>query len=432
MIGEIIDAIKGKAGWYDVIEIDGESEPLSFKNNRFHSVQHKQNRGYGVRVNAAGRTGFSHTNDPRSLRDTAERALALAAFGEKEDLILPGPEKKVRTREPYSAEIEGYRTNEGMQQAREAITTLSGEFPGVTVDIGITRSVSSMRLINSSGLECAYRSSHYSAGVSATFVHPDGSKVDIWEGKSTLKPEPIDDCVKTVREKLAHSMKTASCCAGSVPLIVTPKAATRLLGILLSGLNGKSLYKKISPFTGKLGERLFNPRLTVEDDPTLADSPYGYPFDDEGIPARKKTLIDHGTVSCFINDLRYASLLGSDPTGNGSRGYSTLPSPSFSTITVTAGDNPIESLINSIDEGILADQFIGLGQSNTITGDFSAALDLAFLVRKGEIVGRVTNCMVTDNLFKLLEREFSLSTERERHGSMVVPYLFFPSVTFSC
>ena len=130
----------------------------------------------------------------------------------------------------------------------------------------------------------------------------------------------------------------------------------------------------------------------------------------------------------FITDLKYGERLGVGSTGNASRGYSSIPSPSFNGIVVEPGDEPFESLIKGIKRGIIAEQFIGLGQSNTLLGDFSANLDLAYLVEDGEIKGRVKDCMISGNIIDLLKGEFYLSSDRERKGSSLLPYAMFPEI----
>ncbi len=425
-----LSMLKKKAQWFDIIEVSGFSEPVSFKNSRIHSIQHKKNLGYGVRVNVGGKTGFSHTNDIAGLSRAAHRALELAPFGDPENFDLP--QNGEAPWSPFNPAIDGYSLSGELVKGESVIDSLKGEFPGAVVDIGISSSVSAARLVNSRGFDQSYQSSHYSAGVSLTYIFPDGSKVDIWEGLSSQKPEGLEEPAARVREKLLNAMKTVSCGRGTVPVIFTPRAFSRLIGILLTGLNGRSIHKKISPFAEKLGERLFNPSLTITDDPTLRNSPFSYPFDDEGTAAQRKNLVEDGSVASFITDLKYASLLGLPPTGNGTRGYSTLPSPSFTNVLVKEGSAPSGSMIEGMKSGILVDQFIGLGQSNTLTGDFSGILDLAYRIDGGAIAGRVKDCMITDNLFTMLAGDFTLSSDRHQAGSFYAPYALFPSLNFSC
>lgn len=422
-------SILKKCRWYDVIEVSGDNMPVSFKNNRLHTIMEKQNRGFGIRLNIDGRTGFSYTNDPGKIDRAVRKAEATSVYGEMENFKLPCSLPPCFN--PYSSEIERFSVRNEVDKGREVIDSLLRAFPRVTADISINRSTGSVRLFNSGGLDISYRNSYYSASVSATLISGSGVKIDIWEGKSSLKPESMEDLKRKVKNRLESALKLKKVAGGKRRVILTPKAVTGLMRIITGGLNGRSVWKGISPFCQKRGEKIFSSGITITDDPTQNDSPFSYPFDDEGVPGKKKILINEGTIETFINDLKYSERLKQEPTGNGTRGFASLPSPSFSNITIGEGPIDIEKIIAESNNAILIDQFIGLGQSNTLTGDFSANLDLAYLIERGEISGRVKDCMITGNLFELLAGELVLSQQREKRGAALVPYICFPSVNFT-
>ena len=415
--------------WFDLIEASGMSTPLSFKNNRIHSLKRSQSRGYGIRINWGGRTGFSFTNDPGGIDGAVMRALELARYGEGESFTLPGP--ALKNFDPYDERIENFVSGEEMEKGYAAIGAVLSRHPGATIDAGITRSTGSMRILNSRGLDASYRSSSYSFSISATLVGSDGAKLDVWEGMSSLYPGGHEAALEKLLGKIEKGGKIRKLESGRHPVIFTPKAASGILGIVTSGLSGRSVAKGTSPFAGKLGEKMFNSSFSFHDNPLMRDSPFSYPFDDEGVPGRDKALIEAGVIRGFIADLKFAEKLRMEPTGNGTRGYSDLPSPGFSNKVYAPGTAGIDEIIRSVDRGILADQFIGLGQSNTLTGDFSAGLDLAYAIEKGEITGRIKDCMITDNLFRLLAGDMAFSNEAERAGSSQVPYLWFPAVNYT-
>ena len=78
--------------------------------------------------------------------------------------------------------------------------------------------------------------------------------------------------------------------------------------------------------------------------------------------------------------------------------------------------------------GILVDQMIGLVQSNTITGDFSCNLSLAFSFDKNGIQGRIKDCMLSGNLYQLLNRDLLFSSETKQTGNFNCPYAMFSSM----
>jgi PmbA protein len=430
LIDRIIRSLPRKYRWFDMIRTESVNSSLSYKNNRLYSLSEKQSGGFGIRVNTEERTGFSYTNDEEGIEEAVKRAVSLAAYGDIEAFDLPEPLREIPF-EPFDKNIEKFSVFGEIIKAESIMAAVRERYPEASVDVSIGKSWGQSRLLNSCGFDASYRNSYYSISASATVVQRDGTKIDVWEQASALAPCSGDHIPRRLIELISQAQTVRKAGSGIMPVIFTPRAFSRLLGLVLAGLDAKSVHKGISPYTGRLNDRMFSDRLTVLDDPSLGDSPFSYPFDDEGVQAQRKFLIKNGTVENYITDLRFAAKLGIRPGGNASRGYASLPHPSFSNIAVEAGSSSFQDLMKGFGRGILVDQFIGLGQSNTITGDFSANLDLAFLFEKGEIIGRVKDCMISDNIFTMLEGVFMLSAEREQNGSIVLPHAAFPAVNYS-
>lgn len=427
---DILNNYRSACGWFDAIYAEGESLPISFRNNHIYSIIGRQSSGFGIRANKETKTGFSYSNVPSRINETVRRAISLTRFGEKEEFHVPSAVPALQF-EPYSDTIHTFSADREIEQAEAVIGRIVSAFPRATVDMGVGKSAGQRRMCNSNGIDCAYRHSSYSVSISATLISSDGLRLSISEGVSSLGPGDYANTVDRMLWKLEHAQTIRTIESGKIPVVFTPKACASLVGIVASGLSARNVAKGISPFAGKLGEALFNSHFSLDDRPLIVESPHSYPFDDEGIQARNKTLIHNGAIAGFISDLKYAHRLGIEPSGNGSRGYSSLPAPSFSNIVIGAGERPFAEIIGGIKAGILVDQFIGLGQSNTITGHFSANLDCAYLILNGEITGRVKDCMIADNLFSLLADDMETSSDCLWYGSVYSPYLFFPAINFT-
>ena len=70
---------------------------------------------------------------------------------------------------------------------------------------------------------------------------------------------------------------------------------------------------------------------------------------------------------------------------------------------VLPGDTSLDEMLRGLDEAILVEQVIGLGQGNVLSGEFSNNVSMGFLVRNGEVVGRVKNTMIAGNVYELLK-----------------------------
>lgn len=425
----ILKAVPKNASWFDAVYVKGKSTPVSFKNNRIYSVNESENSGFGVRVNVGGKTGFSFTNDPSGIADTVKRAIASAPYGEIENYKIPSG--TIKNFDPYDEGINLFDPASEIEAAGRFIREIESAFPSISVDMSVSSSTGSFRLINSEGVDLEYHDSLYSVSVSCSYVMKGGVKVDTWESLSDLKPADYKHLSTLLINRIERSLTIEKLNSGKYPVILPPSASARFIGIIASGLNGQAVWKGVSPLADKKGVKVFNEEFSIIDDPCIPGSPYTTPFDGEGINPERRHLINKGVVEGFIVDLKYAKKLGIDPTGNAARGYSTLPSPSFNGLTMEPGESGFHEMIKGIDRGIVAEQFIGLGQSNTLNGDFSANLDLAFLVENGEIKGRLKDCMISGNVYDLMKGEIKTSREMERKGSYLLPYIYLDGVSFT-
>ncbi len=429
MRDRIEKVIPSGVNWYDAVYVSGRSTPVSFKNNRLYSISESENSGFGIRINRESRTGFSYTNEIDNISDTTKRALSMCVYGDVEKFSLPVSASA--SFEPYDEAITEFNITEEISRAGKIIDNIKSVYPQINVDLGISSSTGTVRLLNSGGVDVSYRESYYGFSLSCLYVMPDGTRIETWESRSEMKPVDCSSLAETVMDKIEKALNAGKIGSGIYPVIFPPQAFGRLLSFIGSGLNGVSVWKGISPFAGKTGEKLFSESFTMTDCPYIEGSPYNVPFDGEGVPVKENFLVKNGVIKNFINDLKYAERLGIEPTGNASRGYSSLPSPSFHGIIVEPGEKYYRDIISGIDRGIVAEQFIGLGQSNTLTGDFSANMDLAYLVENGRIKGRVKDCMISGNIIELMKGEFILSKDVERRGSSLLPYCFFPAVNIT-
>jgi len=206
-----------------------------------------------------------------------------------------------------------------------------------------------------------------------------------------------------------------------MPVIFTPKAAGVLIEPLLLALNGKHVQKGSSVLAGRLGERVLDERLSILDDATIPFAPASGPTDDEGVPTRRLRLFKDGVLESYLLDLQVGGLLGLESTGNGHRSYASRPAPSPSNTVVAPGTDAYEDMVASMERGLIVDQTLGSGQSNTLAGEFSVNVALGFLVEGGKIRGRAKDCMVAGNVYELLARVEGIGRERQWVGADCLP-----------
>ena len=100
------------------------------------------------------------------------------------------------------------------------------------------------------------------------------------------------------------------------------------------------------------------------------------------------------------------------------------PGPGFTNVLIRGGKKTESELLASIDHGLLVEGVIGMGQGNTISGAFSNTVNLAYLVEKGEVVGRVRDVSIAGNSYEVLKGGIELGRDPQTSfGSMRVPAL---------
>lgn len=153
------------------------------------------------------------------------------------------------------------------------------------------------------------------------------------------------------------------------------------------------------------------------------------PCDDEGTSHRRNVLFEGGVLRGFLYDLKTAAQSGVESTGNGSRDLFRPPRPAPTNLMVAAGETAVSEIITGIDEGLLVEDVLGLGQGNIISGAFSNPLSLAFKIEKGEIVGRVKNVSIAGNVYDLLRDVAAVSRESLWvYGNFCLPYILLPAM----
>jgi hypothetical protein len=104
--------------------------------------------------------------------------------------------------------------------------------------------------------------------------------------------------------------------------------------------SGESLINQSSLLTGKLGELVASPLVTLVDDGTLARRLGSSPYDGEGLATRRNVLLDRGRLAMFAYDHYHARRAGLPPTANALRGWSSTPGIGFHNLSWSGRDSP--------------------------------------------------------------------------------------------
>ncbi|MEM1585931.1 MAG: TldD/PmbA family protein [Candidatus Bathyarchaeia archaeon] len=158
----------------------------------------------------------------------------------------------------------------------------------------------------------------------------------------------------------------------------------------------------------KIGEKIFSEKFTLIDDPTMAGSIGAKAFDDEGVPTRRKAIVEKGILKTYLHNSTTAKKFGVETTGNAG-----IIVPVPWNLIVEPGNKSFEELLSEIDDGIYLTNDWYLRYQNYRTGDFSTLpRDGMFRVKRGEIVSSIRELRISDNMLRVLQNIVELGRSR--------------------
>ena len=414
----------------EVIQMSWTDNPINFENNKLKTLESNESAGISIRLIKNNKIGIASSTDPEAFESIVNSAIDSSEFGaiatfdlSKEKLdgtdLIHQTSKEI----PLEELVErGTFTIEEIKQFHKDLL-ISGGF-----DLGFGETI----YLNSNGVSGKRTKSVYSTSFYTHLIRGEDF-LGVYEGNNSLENFPDEKKItKKILEKLNCSRENLVLETKKYPVIFTPRAVAYIFANILSViLNGKAIQQGVSLLMDKLGKELFDKKLSFIEDPSVGTRKAA--FDDEGIRTTKKELIKNGVINSFYFDLSSGSRVKPPclTTGNGFKpGLSAAPSPNLTSIIIEGDKTPYKEMITNIEEGILVDQLLGAGQSNTLAGEFSVGIELGFKIKNGAVQGRIKNCMLAGNIFEILKNISEISKEQEWvDGAMFLPSFLIDGLT---
>jgi PmbA protein len=331
----------------------------------------------------------------------------------------------------FDPEVEGIPVERMIELGKELIAKVRERAPDILCDVEVIKGKRKIYLINSQGGEASYDKSFFSLTMEGILIQ-DTDMLFVGDEEGTCRlPSGIDDLANRVIGQLELAKDKATAPTKLLPVIFTPRGvASALLTPITLAFNGKMVLEGASPLKNRLGEQVFDKRLNLWDDATIAYAIGSRPCDDEGVPSQRLSLIANGVVSNFLYDLQTAALAGTKSTGHGERTGGTFPRPAISSLIVDEGDVSFQAMVKDMKEGLIVEELIGAGQGDVLSGDFGGNVLLGCKVENGEIAGRVKDTMIAGNVYQVLKELLGVGCEaRWVNGILRTPHLYCPRIS---
>lgn len=382
-------------------------ESWYLEDSQVKSGSYSLDRGVGIRAVSGDKTGFAYCDDillPSMLR-AADAARSIALTGSK--TIQP-----VQVRNAPVSRYQGLNPIEGMSKQEKIALLEAIDKEARSIDprvIQVNASLSGcyevVMVAGMQGEMIADIRPLVSVNVSVIVEDKNGRRESARSGGGGRvaysyfleKENALSYAREAVREALIN-LEARPAPAGTMPVVLGPGWPGVLLHEAVGhGLEGDFNRKGLSAFSGRIGQQVASPDVTVVDDGTLKDRRGSITIDDEGTPSQCTTLIDKGILVNYMQDKLNAKLMGMQSTGNCRReSYAHVPMPRMTNTYMLSGHYEPEEIIRSVERGLYAANFGG-GQVDITSGQFVFSASEAYLIENGKITKPVKGATLIGN-----------------------------------
>ncbi|MEW6686309.1 MAG: TldD/PmbA family protein [Candidatus Edwardsbacteria bacterium] len=429
-----------KAEQTEIILMCEDSYLTRFANSYIHQNVAEKNGYILVRAILGKKIGCASTNrlDEEAIKQTVKRATEIAHIQKenKDFKSLPAPTKPAKKLELFVEETARFspKARAGMaqiviNQAEKNKVKAFGAISNGTAEVAIANSLGTMEY-----------SVATDAFINIVIMSETGSGY-AQAGSRDIKDIKIKKVAETAVEKAVRSQNPTEITPGEYTVILEEMAVAELLGFLgYLGFSALAVQEGRSFMIGKFGQKIMDEKITIVDDAYNTRS-FSFPFDFEGVPKQRITLMENGIARNVVYDSMTADKEGKKSTGHALAAPLSYPLPL--NIMMRGGNSTIEEMIANTEKGIYVTRFHYCNVIDpmqvTVTG---MTRDGTFLIENGKISRPLKNLRFTESILSAfnqvsaISQKTTLVTEGNFYGGrfatgVVVPAMKIEKFNFS-
>ena len=368
------------------------SEAFGFDDGRLKTASYDTHSGFGLRAVSGEMTAFAHANEmsEAAIRRAAETMALIDPSG-----AVPAPPPQGTNRHLYTAadplDLVPFADKVNLCQTIDAAAR-ARDPRVVQVSVGLSGTWNVVEIVRADGFLATDVRPLVRLNVSVV-VEQNGRRESGNFGMGgrylydrLMAPETWNRAIDEALAQALVNLDAVAAPAGEMTVLLGPGWPGVLLHEAIGhGLEGDFNRKGTSAFSGRIGERVAAPGVTVVDDGSIQDRRGSLSIDDEGTPTAETILIEDGILKGYMQDRLNARLMGVAPTGNGRReSFAHAPMPRMTNTFMKAGrDDPAE-LLSRVKSGIFAKSFGG-GQVDIVSGKFVFSCTEAYRIENGRL-----------------------------------------------
>jgi len=387
--------------FYDVRSVRTKTLTLSLENGRVERVKWDESSGKAFRVLNNGFWGFYSTSEDVSDEEGIRRAKENAVGkGDASVVEVDAKDEKFVLKPkipPWDVPVE-----EKLKLLRE-IEGVLRDGHVVSTRIVYMENVREFEYRDCCGVTVRYSVPRVGIVVQAV---AKGESLQMYS-KRIFKPagyeifgDNVFEMAEEVRKVLEGLVKAKTPPSGRMNVVIDPS----LGGVFIHEAFGHAaeadhVAQGSSVLAGRIGERVADEGVNVYDDPTLEEFGF-YPFDDEGVRAERRAIVENGILRGFLHSRETASKLGGRPGNARAQGLD-FPIVRMSNTFIGEGDFSFEELLEEAREGVYLVGSRG-GETNPATGYFQFNAQYGYVIRNGELGEMIRDVALSGNTLEVL------------------------------
>ncbi len=397
----------------EIIYVGNESGLTRYANSAIHQNVFENNSKIYFRTVFGKKIGVASTNSlvNSDLKKTLENSCEIAHNQPENPNFpgLPGP-AKYREIDTFDQKTANFTPRNRAMEVKKIIKiadrekfTLAGAFATTMGEIAI---------VNSKGVHAYQPITSASINMIAMSDNSSGYAAGLSRGVDNIDFEKL---AETAVKKCALSQNPISLEPGDYEVILEPAAVGALLEwINYVGFGSKSFQDKTSLLAGKIGKKITSSMISIVDNGLNAKS-VAFPFDFEGVPKKKVTIIDKGVARGVVYDRTAALKAKTKSTGHALTPESSGMGAIALNLEMAPGKTPRSQMIKKVKRGILVTRFHYINgfidtPNAVLTG---MTRDGTFLIENGEIKSGIKNLRFTDAMMRSFKSVKAISRETE-------------------
>jgi len=410
---------------------DGSEFGVDIRLGKIENLVEAGSRHLGLKIIKDMKTAYASSSDlsEETLKHLIRNAIKRASFGSRDVCAgLPPPTTEVIDISSLNLFDPGVKDLKAAQKISLALDTerIALADKRITNSHGAsfgTNEVTTL-LANSNGFSGSYDQTFCSLSVGLQAGGTDDKVEDYWfsaerffsdlESPETIAKKAVE---RTVRQLHPRKIQTQT-----VPVIFEPSMTAWLLGFLFACASAVAVYQKLSFLADRLGQRLGNDKITVIDDGLMPGKLGSRPFDSEGVPCRRTTIVENGVLQSYVCNTYAARKLKLQSTGNAD-GTGVSPNNFY----LVSGSPSPQDIISSTKKGLMLVRTIGHGL-NSVNGDISRGA-FGLWIEDGEVAYPVSEVTVSGNLEKILNQVEMVGNDLEFRGPVCGPTIKIAELT---